>query len=363
MVPDRLAGRPADLGQTLGGGRGEDDVGTAQSETPVELRQRRKPGAAGEHDCPGAHRPAWRRRTCGRSAFQTRHRRRLEDPRSLPEHDTTQATRESGRLHGRLGGREHAAARVRKPDALGDLRCGELHDPIAEPQPAHGLEPAAPGVVLGRRGGEPEVAAARVPGVDTVALAPGADFRHAVEGRLEQLDGSFLAEPRDELLQSPEASAEAAVAPARPTAADVALDHDDVEARLELEQAMRGPQPGVAAADDQDVRSDVPPQRRARLAQVRGERLEQPPRAAGVGRSLGPHGAGGPDEIRPLRDPAGEHGNDPRARTTMTVTPASASSSRRRTRARRRRSSGDTSSRGRGRRRRPARARARPRPT
>jgi hypothetical protein len=60
-----------------------------------------------------------------------------------------------------------------------------------------------------------------------------------------------------DLLQRPElgppAEHEAAVATARPAAANVRLHEDDVERRVVLLEADRGPEAGVAAADDADV--------------------------------------------------------------------------------------------------------------
>src|SRR2546430_17501867 len=67
-----------------------------------------------------------------------------------------------------------------------------------------------------------------------------------------------------------------AVAPAGAAAADVTLDEDDVERRLELLQPERGPQARVAAADDADVGALVARQRRRVLLTGLGERLVQP---------------------------------------------------------------------------------------
>jgi hypothetical protein len=71
---------------------------------------------------------------------------------------------------------------------------------------------------------------------------------------------------------------EAAVPPARPAAALVRLEHDDVERRIALLQRERRPEPRVAAADDRDVGFGVTVERRRRLAaEPRGERFLQPP--------------------------------------------------------------------------------------
>jgi hypothetical protein len=59
---------------------------------------------------------------------------------------------------------------------------------------------------------------------------------------------------------------EAAVAPARPTAALVGLEDDDVEPGLVLLQCECGPEPRVAATDDRDVGLGLTFERRCGLA-------------------------------------------------------------------------------------------------
>src|SRR5439155_19962485 len=76
----------------------------------------------------------------------------------------------------------------------------------------------------------------------------------------------------------PPGRAEAAVAAAGPAAADVRLDDDDVAARLELLGPKRRPEPGVAAADDADVRGLRPLKRGAGSRILGGERLLEPER-------------------------------------------------------------------------------------
>jgi hypothetical protein len=71
---------------------------------------------------------------------------------------------------------------------------------------------------------------------------------------------------------------EAAVPPARAAAARLGLEHDHVESRVALLQGQRGPEPGVAAADDRDVGFGVTFERRRRLtAEPRGECFLEPP--------------------------------------------------------------------------------------
>ena len=71
---------------------------------------------------------------------------------------------------------------------------------------------------------------------------------------------------------------EPTVSPARPAGADPLLEHRDAQGRLTFAQGERGPEPGVAAADDRDVDLDVARERR-RLGRVTlpRERLLQPP--------------------------------------------------------------------------------------
>src|SRR6185503_18567212 len=94
------------------------------------------------------------------------------------------------------------------------------------------------------------------------------------------LDGTGVAEALAHAGQvRPVAVAEPAVAPARPAAALVGLEHDHVERRLALLQRERGPEAGVAAADNRDVGVGVTRERRRRLAAEAGlERLLDPPR-------------------------------------------------------------------------------------
>jgi len=71
---------------------------------------------------------------------------------------------------------------------------------------------------------------------------------------------------------------EAAVAPARPPAALLGLEHDHLERRIALPQGERGPEPGESAADDRDVGLDVTLERwRGVAAEACGAGLLQPP--------------------------------------------------------------------------------------
>src|SRR6185369_13991012 len=104
--------------------------------------------------------------------------------------------------------------------------------------------------------------------------------------RLRGPDGLRVAGEGDESRQLvPPAGDEAAVPPRRAAAADVALDDDDAQGWLELTQADRGPEPGVAAAEDRDVRPFLPGERRrgdvgGEGRRLGGECLPEPPRSA-----------------------------------------------------------------------------------
>ena len=99
----------------------------------------------------------------------------------------------------------------------------------------------------------------REPRVDAVGLAPRADLGGGAPARHEQLERIRLAVGGDHVADvPPPAVAEAAVAAARPAAADVGLEQHDVEVRVALLQEPRGPHPRVAAAEDHDVGGRVP---------------------------------------------------------------------------------------------------------
>jgi hypothetical protein len=67
---------------------------------------------------------------------------------------------------------------------------------------------------------------------------------------------------------------EPTVAAARPGAARLGLEQDDIGGRAALAQRQRSPEPGEAAADDADVGRGVALERWGRLL---GARLVQPP--------------------------------------------------------------------------------------
>jgi hypothetical protein len=104
------------------------------------------------------------------------------------------------------------------------------------------------------------------------------DDRLGGPGDLERaLVAELVAQARE---VAPVAVDEAAVAAARAEPALLSLEEDDVEARLALLQRKRGPEAGVAAADDRDVGLGVTGERRRRLDGI--GRIE-PPDPADIG--------------------------------------------------------------------------------
>jgi hypothetical protein len=90
--------------------------------------------------------------------------------------------------------------------------------------------------------------------VDSLALAEGADLRDGLLGCLHEAEGVLLADALDQRRDlRPPREREASISPGRPSAADVLVENDDVGARLELLDAERRPEPGVATADEADV--------------------------------------------------------------------------------------------------------------
>ena len=104
--------------------------------------------------------------------------------------------------------------------------------------------------------------------------------RHDRLTRPAQTHGFLVAEQRQERRERcPVPVQEAAVASARPVAADLGLEERHPQAGGALAQRERGPEARVPAADDRDVRRRVPRERRPRFRiPLGGERLLQPPR-------------------------------------------------------------------------------------
>src|SRR5664279_73607 len=123
------------------------------------------------------------------------------------------------------------------------------------------------------------MAAAVVVRVDPVLGAEGADLAdRLLRGLRDRERPVAAAELHERAELGPPGEREPAVAPARATAADVLLEHDDVARGLALLDADGRPEPGVAAAHDGDVCAGRAFERRGRDV-GRRDRLVEPERA------------------------------------------------------------------------------------
>src|SRR5438093_4490945 len=177
---------------------------------------------------------------------------------------------------------ERAAEEDRRVDALPYLVGGELDELVLRAEAPRLAELSAPRAFLERVGRNRQLPAEGEPGVDVVPLAEPADLGHAPGSREAELEGVAVAEPPGHVAdRAPVPVHEPAVATARPPAADVLLQQDDVDARIALLQEVGRPHAGVAAAQDHDVGGRVRRERRTRLAWVPRGPLVHPPSAGG----------------------------------------------------------------------------------
>jgi hypothetical protein len=170
---------------------------------------------------------------------------------------------------GDIGGRGRALGHFLRWQLLEGIDLVALQRP-------HGV---LPGPDLHGPGGRPQPAVAAKVGIDAGARAEGGDLAHVLLRGLGQHQRPFAAA---ELLQrqelDPPGHQEAAVAPARPAAADVGLDHRHVQRWFTFLELERRPQAAVAAADDAHVGPRLALER-WRLIPVRRECLLQPVRS------------------------------------------------------------------------------------
>ena len=215
--------------------------------------------------------------------------RPLVDDDALLERDPAQPACKSSRLDGRGARHEGAGPEHRRPDALGNVGRGERPPAIALAEARTGLGRLQPSVILGRSRADLDEAALDEPSVDPVLSRPRSERAdRRVEGtrRPQRLDFAELVDQARQLV--PPAGDEPAVAPGRPRAAQVLLDHDDRGRGLELADPERRPEAGVAAAEDRHVEPGTTGERRRRdvgrqRVRLGGERLAQPERAAATG--------------------------------------------------------------------------------
>ena len=201
----------------------------------------------------------------------------LVDADPLLERDAPQPADERGGLHGGRRALEHAGQVLRRSRAPGDLVRRQALERVGA-QPLRQLHGALPGTELGIRARRPEPAAGPVVAVDAVGACELSELGHGVRGLAADLQRSGLAGQLDQRRElGPPGQGEPAVATRCAAAADVGLEHHDVEVGGRLLEAKRRPQADVPAADDRHVGARRPLERRGVLAA--GQRLLEPQRA------------------------------------------------------------------------------------
>ena len=315
-VGHALTTGPADLRQSLRNRLGQDDVARPGHEPPTERRPARGPGIHGQR--PPSARPPRRRRPptwCargpGRPARPAAARRppaptAPSQPGRSPSSSTAGRPRGSSRRAraGRAGARGPGSPagpwprpRMKTPprktgDATRARTSAAVSATYSSPTPRarHASTASRPRPVLRRRGADRQRARLRVPGVDAVRPAPRPDL---VDGRVDRpghRQRALCAVAFDERRQLvPPAGDEPTVAPRRPAAADVGLEEHDPRAGRELGQPPGGPQPGVPAADDDDVRRACS---RAAAVRPRPGRRPRPPAPRAATTTAGHRSAG-----------------------------------------------------------------------
>ena len=188
------------------------------------------------------------------------------------ERSAAQRADEPRRLDGRRVGEADAAAEDRRDRrARPDRRAcsGTPSSAAARTAPSTAASCAA---VVDTSSIPPRRSQTSSPSASTAASAPsearGEDERSRRRRARERRRGE----------RAPVRLEEAAVPPARPVADVLGLEHDDAQRGIAAPQRQRRPEPGVAAADDRDVRLGVAGERRRLRI---GRSLVQPPRHAG----------------------------------------------------------------------------------
>ena len=206
---------------------------------------------------PARTRPPSVSATTSAPVAQRAHARVLEDAHAALEQAVAQPEREPRRLHRRVAGREHRAAEPRRVAAGGRRGAVEVGELRRRPGGARGLEQPVEHGVLGLRGGgehEPR----RLNHASTPSASHQAPIaRDALRRRARGGERALRAEALDQVGQvRPQRLGEAAVATARPVAADAGLEQHDAGAAPA--QLPRGPHPRVAAAEHDDVGARSP---------------------------------------------------------------------------------------------------------
>ncbi len=201
----------------------------------------------------------------------------LHEPPAQPE-------RQTPRMDRRAVGSEHAAPEDGRVAVPADLLRGEVDEAVPHPELLRRQRGGEADIVVRRGRRDAQLAAAAVPGVDTLLLAPAADVLRTRLGRPRELERGTVPQALAQWRQrEPVAVTEAAVAPARAVPAQIGLQQDDPRVRRLLGEVPRAPHPRVAATDDRDVGGPVTLGRRLRRRHER-LRLLQPVPPGGVPR-------------------------------------------------------------------------------
>ena len=267
-VRDALAARPADLVEHVGHGLRKDDVGRGDGQPRAERGDRARGWAHGEDGGAGAHAPGGRlgddvggapavaARSQASAALhaQRPHARVLVDLHTSLDQPLPQPEREPRRLHGGEVGHEHPSAEGGRIDPLADLLGREVLDRLRLAERRRGTDRVEAGVGERRAGRRAQIAGLAEPGVHVVVPAPGADRRHGLTRCVQQGARGGVAEALPERRGAePKRLAEPAVAAARAVPAHAALEQEDPDARLRIEQVPGRPHPRITAPDHHHV--------------------------------------------------------------------------------------------------------------
>ncbi|MNS92251.1 hypothetical protein D3C72_1263800 [compost metagenome] len=253
----------ADLTQQLRLRFGDDHVAGDNRHAAFELREcPRHPGIEGQHHTAGADRATGGFHPGLGPFLQTGHGRAFMDAHAFLQGNPAQATHQLARLY-RGGGRREPAFQVpgRARQALYLLHRQTLErvDALA----LQGGNHAIGGAHLGAVGGGVQGAVQTVVGIDAMgpakitdgmdALLRGLDQAHRLLHPEQAFEGEILGRPRQ---------GTTAIAPTGPGTTDVGFDQHDVQRRVMFLEHQRGPQAGVATADNAHIAVGVSGQRR-----------------------------------------------------------------------------------------------------
>ena len=192
-------------------------------------------------------------------------RRRARVPSWIATPSSSNAAR---RPSASLAGCTLAACRINAPppnrgDAQRERTSAAVSGTSSAAAPSRSQAAVAgePASLLGGAGRDLEVAGLAKPDVDPTLLRPGADLVDGAGGVLADRQRGAVAEGGGEIVEPvPERVEEARVAAARAGAAGARLEHRDPSIGRAPAKRPRGPQPGVATADDHHVGAVVAPE-------------------------------------------------------------------------------------------------------